>query len=44
MTHAFHIAADMSSPNRDAGLRACELRGALRLRGKRNYFGSTSID
>ena len=44
MTHAFHIAAKHPSPSRDAGLRACERRDALPLPGKRNYFGTTTID
>jgi len=44
MTHSFHIAASTPSRKRDAGLRACEWRDALSLRGMRNYFGSTSID
>ena len=44
MTHAFPIAANTPSPKRDAGLRACEWRDALSLRGMRHYFGSTSID
>ena len=45
MKPSFHIAADMSSPRRDAGLRACERRDALLPEsGKRNYFGNTHID
>ena len=44
MTQSFHIAAPTPSRKRDAGLRACEWRDALSLRGMRNYFGSTSID
>ena len=44
MKPSFHIAADMPSPKRDAGLRACERRGALQLRSLRNYHGTTSID
>lgn len=45
MKRPFHIAADTSSPKRDAGLRACEWHGALPLaHGMRNYFGFTSID
>jgi hypothetical protein len=45
MKTTFHIAADMPSPKRDAGLRACEWRVALpHAFGLRNYFGSNSID
>ena len=44
MKPAFHIAAQTPARKRDAGLRACEWRDALSLRGMRNYFGSTSID
>lgn len=43
MTHAFPIAANMPSPKRDAGLRACELRG-IHLPALRNTFGTTTID
>jgi hypothetical protein len=43
MTHAFHIAAKQPSPSRDAGLRACERRGALQPCGMRNH-GTTHID
>ena len=45
MKSAFHIAALMPSPKRDAGLRACERRDALMFQiSKRNYFGTTTID
>jgi len=45
MNRAFHIAAPLSSPKRDAGLRACERREALPAAiGKRHYFGTTIID
>jgi len=44
MTHSFHIAAPLPSPQRDAGLRACERRDALQPRSKRNYSGTTTID
>lgn len=45
MKSAFHIAALLPSPKRDAGLRACERRDALMLQiSKRNYFGTTTID
>ena len=40
MTHAFHIAANLPSPKRDAGLRACEWRMAL----PRNDRGFHPID
>ena len=43
MTHAFPIAANTPSPKRDAGLRACELRG-IHLPALRNTYGTTSID
>ena len=44
MKRPFHIAADTSSPKRDAGLRACERRDALQLRSMRNYLGTATID
>lgn len=44
MTSLFHIASQIVAPKRDAGLRACERRDALPLPGKRNYFGTTTID
>ena len=43
MTHAFPIAANTPSPKRDAGLRACGLRG-IHLPALRNTFGTTTID
>ncbi len=45
MTSAFHIAALLPSPKRDAGLRACERRDALLpASGKRHSSGTTTID
>ena len=43
MTQSFHIAAPTPSRKRDAGLRACELRG-IHLPALRNTFGTTTID
>ena len=45
MKPARHIAIRTPSRKRDAGLRACERRDALLPEsGKRNYFGTTTID